>query len=77
MFIWTGKLENVLKREGKESGKVFLIAVVDGLEIPFFGYSKDSLESLEIGDMVKVVIHEGERNGFPSISGFYICKELI
>jgi len=75
MFVWEGKLENVLKKEGKDSGKPFLVAVVDGLEIPFFGYAKDALDGVSVGDSVRVVVHEGERKGFPSVSGFHICRE--
>ena len=70
MFVWRGILEKKMKKQ-KEGGKPFVIAVVSGFEIPFFGYSKDYLENLEIGQEVIVVVHEGERNGFPSISGFF------
>ena len=70
MFVWRGILESKVKKQ-KEGGKPFLIIVVSGLEIPFFGYSKDCLENLEPGQEVVVVVHEGERNGFPSISGFF------
>ena len=75
MFVWRGILQ-AKNRKQKVGGKPFVIAVVSGLEIPFFGYSKDYLENLEIGQEVIAVVHEGERNGFPSISGFF-CGVVI
>ena len=29
MFVWAGRLQKIVKKEGKESGKAFLIAVED------------------------------------------------
>ena len=77
MFVWEGILQEVVRREGKESGKPFFIAIIDGLEIPFFGYAKDKLDLVAKGDFVKAVVVESSRNGFPSVSGFHICKKEV
>lgn len=74
MFVWEGCLEKIVRREGKTSGKSFLVAVVDGLEVPFFGYAKDRLDGVSEGDFVRVVVVETSRNNFPSVSGFHICR---
>lgn len=71
MFEWRGFLL-AKKKIQKEGGKPFVIVNVSGLDIPFFGYSKEYLDNVEIGQEVVVLVHEGERNGFPSISGFFI-----
>lgn len=70
-FVWSGVCA---KKELVASSKPFLKLTVDGLGIPFFGFSAKSADEVQEGDFVKCcVVVSTNKDGFPSVSGLSVC----